>query len=363
VRVIITPYFRSNPYSQLLAQSLEEIGVEVILYQPGPFLPLWQAVHKHGKPDIIHLQRQHTFFRKNTIFFTFLSTFAFWIQWLTLRMIGVKFVWTVHNLVNHEKHWSKWELFWSRMLAHSVDGVVVHCQAAVPIVAEAYDIDPEHIWVTPLGHYAGWYSPAVTKQEARQKLGLPVTGRVLLFFGLVRDYKGVDILIKAFKELEETDIALFLVGQPQPPALAETLVGQIAADKRIRANLEFVSDDLLVRYLSACDLVVLPYRDILTSSAIMMAASYGRPIVTPRIACMGEIPPDAGILYDPNECEESKPLLEALQKALVMPLEEMGYAAKAYADQFPWFLTAQKTKALYLWLLREKEFHNIPSVQ
>lgn len=347
IRVIITPYDGdANPYLKLLATSLETAGLQVSLawlYH----LPLWSAVLKCGWPDVIHLQWHHRYFTVRKwpwVGWAILRTVLFYLQWLTLYLLGVRFVWTVHNIVNHEKHQAGWELLACRLLSRLADSIIVHCAAARPVVAAAYRVAPERLCVVPIGHYVDWYPPAPAREEARRTLGLPDDVRVFLFYGLIRKYKGLDRLLEAFADLQEEKTRLILVGKPFSESLGHLLSVQAASDPRVMVHFEFITNDHLITYLSACDLVVLPYVDSLASSAAVLAASYGRPVLAPRRGCMGELPAEAAILYDP---EMPDGLQMALEHALSAPLMAMGSAAKSYIEQFPWSLVAARTLMVY----------------
>lgn len=333
-----------NPYLQLLTRALEAEGVRVHLGELHRFATLWRAVLKHGKPDLIHLQWQHPLFTARSLPLAMARTLELFLQWFTLRLVGVRFVWTVHNVVGHERRLSTWELRACRILARAVDRIVVHCAAAVPIVASAYRMSAEQIAVVPHGHYGDWYPQLLGKTEAREILDLPDTARVFLYFGLVREYKGLDRLLEAFACLKTEDVRLILAGQAFLESLSHALTAQAAADPRVEARFEFLPDDLLITYLSACDLVVLPYRDILISGSAILAAQCARPILAPSVGCLREFPAEASIQYNP---EAEGALTQALEQALSAPLESMGLAAKEYVEQFPWSLAAQRMLAIY----------------
>jgi glycosyltransferase involved in cell wall biosynthesis len=164
-------------------------------------------------------------------------------------------------------------------------------------------------------------------------LGLSNTDRVFLFFGQIRQYKGIDKLLAEFGSILAQDIRLVLAGEPRPRTLFEEVKAQAETDSRVITQLEFVDDDRLVAHICACDMVVLPYRDSLTSGAAILAASYARPILMPRLGCVQEFPATATILYEP---EDDHGLRRAFESALSAPLSEMGDFAKRYIEQFPW---------------------------
>ena len=351
MKVVFTLSGTGNPYLQLLTNALEAVGVEIDSTQPGRFF-LWRYVFRHGRPDIFHLQWHHNFFIATQLPHSLLRSIQFFMQVLTLKLLGTRFVWTIHNIVNHERRQTAWELQMCRLLARLVDGLIVHCPAAIPVVTTAYQIKPERLHVVPLGHYAACYPPALDRKEARQLLDLPADEtRLFLFFGQVRQYKGLEHLISAFTNLQSEQVRLIITGKPYPLDLGRTLSAQADQDPRIIINFDFIPEDRLIAYLSACDLVVLPYRDLLTSSAAIMAASYSRPILIPELGCMNEFPPETAIKYNPDL---PKGLQMALETGLSAPLQEMGVAAKGYADQFPWSLVASRAIRVYRSILKEQ---------
>ncbi|HID52622.1 MAG TPA: glycosyltransferase [Anaerolineae bacterium] len=359
MKVILTAYQgKSNPYIQLLTDSLTAQGVQAGLAYPGNWT-LRKAVQAHGRPDIVHIQWQHPLFLASRLDKTIVRTILFFWQWLTLRLQGVRFVWTVHETLHFGTRRAGWEMVASRLLARLVDRIIVHCETAVPLVADAFQIDPARLSVVPHGHYEGYYPLAPTQTAARSELDLSPDARVILFFGHIRPYKGIDKLVETFTQLEAADARLLLLGEPHAsaPWLARQLAEQVAADARIITRFEYIPDDELITYLAACDVVALPYTDSLTSGAAILAGSYGRPILAPKLGCMGEFPADAAILYDPAAPDG---LAQAVARALDAPLAEMGRAARQYWLQFPWSLVAAETRRVYERVLR-RERHLQPS--
>jgi glycosyltransferase involved in cell wall biosynthesis len=82
---------------------------------------------------------------------------------------------------------------------------------------------------------------------------------------------------------------LLVVGRPDPPALEEQLRRLAAADERVRLHLRFLDDEDLQYYLNATDLVVLPYRQVLNSGSALLALSFDRPVLVPRLGALEEL--------------------------------------------------------------------------
>jgi beta-1,4-mannosyltransferase len=332
-----------NPYVRLLVEALEGSDAEVRFGRSGR-LYLWQSVKSSGRPDVVHLQWQHKYFTGKSTLDAMRRSLQFFIQLLGLRLVGVPFVWTVHNIVNHEKKQGRWELLMCRLLARSVNALIVHCDSAVPVVAAAYSVHPRRIRVIPHGNYIGSYPVPRGRVAARAKHDFDKEARIFLFFGQVRGYKGVNELLEAFEALPSPGVRLVVAGQLKAGDSEGQVLERVERDPRVTAMFGFIPDEDLIDYICACDVVVLPYRQSLTSGAAILAASYGRPILAPRIGCMQEFPPEAAILFDPDDPDG---LGNALQHAMSASLDDMGEAARAYIQQFPWSLVGARTADLY----------------
>jgi Glycosyltransferase len=121
------------------------------------------------------------------------------------------------------------------------------------------------------GHYRDWFS--------RHPLPSSVPGQ-LLFFGLLRPYKGLTELIPAFEDSRDA-AGLRICGRPTDPALAAELEALAAADQRIGLELRFLDEPELVAAIGAAGLVVLPYREMYNSGSLLAALSLDRPVLVP----------------------------------------------------------------------------------
>ena len=135
---------------------------------------------------------------------------------------------------------------------------------------------------------------------ARRDLGLAADDDVLLFTGSLRRYKGLDALIGAFERMlpAHPSLRLVLAGatrEEDPP-----LLERVAATARDRILLvdRFLDNDELQLYFRAADAGVYPYDEVLTSGSIMLAQSFGLPVVAPDFGMISEAVGEAGVLYD-----------------------------------------------------------------
>jgi beta-1,4-mannosyltransferase len=233
---------------------------------------------------------------------TWANLLRFLIFMLALRLRGAKIVWTAHNLYPHDGGRAE--------LAHRVGRyivvklasfVAVHGQGSAARVGEEFGVAPSKLLLLEHGNWVGFHVNTVTRQFARARLGMPQEAFIFLFIGICKPYKNLESLVRSHAAMQD-DSLLWIVGQFQSKAYyAQVAQAALAAADRSTIRNEFVAPHDLQLYLNACDAVVLAYQEILTSGAAMLALSFGRPVVAPRLGTLEElVTDDCGVLYDPR---------------------------------------------------------------
>jgi glycosyltransferase involved in cell wall biosynthesis len=266
-------------------------------------------------------------------------------QWLSVEQIDRWLlpgkrprVLTAHNVVAHEQRAGQESA--RRRLLRAMDAVVVHSQHGADQAARL-GADPARVHVIP--HGALDY---LTRQPGEaplpDELGA-VEGPVVLFFGLIRDYKGVDVLLRAWRSVPDAE--LWIVGAPRVDL--EPL--RAAAPERVRFVPRFVDDLELPAYFRRADVVALPYRAADQSGVFATGLAFGKAMVVSDVGGFGE--PGVARMVPPGD-EEA--LAEALRELLSDPAARADLAAKAAsaaAGDYSWDAVAQRTVALYRQLL------------
>ena len=196
-------------------------------------------------------------------------------------------VFVCHNVFPHERHW------WDRPLAHLAlsrgDQFIVHSQQDADHLLSLFPIAKYS--VSPLPTFGIGGGDTVSKDVARQQLGLLLDQPVLLFFGFVRPYKGLDVLLDAMPLVMD-----------QLPTAHLLIVGEMWKDKTeylaqierlgIADNLtivdQYVPNEELGLYFGAADVVVLPYRSATQSAVVQLAFAYGKPVITTNVGGLAE---------------------------------------------------------------------------
>ena len=273
-------------------------------------------------------------------------------QWLPIPRLDQRLLAPVHPRV-FTMHWRLPEAG-SRVagtlrdLLARMDAVIVHTEHGAGRLSVDFGVDPAKLAVIP--HGALDY---LTRQQDEQPLPQElqgVEGPVILAFGLVRPYKGTDVLLRAFRELEGAE--LWVVGMPRMPM--EPL-RELAAEAggRVRFIDRFVTDPEIPAFMRRADLVVLPYRNIEQSGVLYTALAFGRPLVLSAVGGFPEIAAQGAARTVPPE--DPAALASALAELLADRVERERLAAGALtAAQGPysWDRIGRDTAALYRRLLR-----------
>jgi glycosyltransferase involved in cell wall biosynthesis len=228
------------------------------------------------------------------------SFWALHTGWLARRLAtSRRVIFLCHNVIPHENRFFDEPL--TRLALRPGAGFIVHSQddreSLLRILPQAKVVRREHP-VFPLD------AASVGRQEARHRLA--ITGRMLLFFGFVRPYKGLDLAIEALASLgsDFDDLILWVAGEfweDQNRYLQ--LIDRLGLSGRVRLEAGFLPESDLAVRLAACDGVILPYRSATGSGVLGSAYASGRPVIATRTGCFKEmvIPGSTGVLCDPGD--------------------------------------------------------------
>lgn len=356
MKVLFIPYSEEgNPYQKLLVSSLSKLGVETKLGEGLSFFPFLRPVIHNWKPDIVHTMWTNIFFLSDSKLETLVKLISFIIEVLIVKSLGIKIVWTVHNKYNHEKKHLKFDILSRIFLSRICNFIEVKCECAKNEIIKLYRINSESkINIVPHGNYIGIYPNKMGRDEFRNQLGFHSDDFVFLYVGSIRPYKGVIKLIEEFSKLTHPKAKLLIAGSPRDAQMRNGIWDKCKRRENIRTAFEFIPDNELSVYMNAADLVVLPYQDILTSSAVILAMSFSKPVIAPAMGCIPEVLDDKGsFLYNPTEKEG---LLKAMKQAFGAEITKMGKHNFKLAQQLGWHNIAQKTYEIYQKCLKNENF-------
>lgn len=162
------------------------------------------------------------------------------------------------------------------------------------------------------------YGNAVSKEEACKKLGLNPSEKYILFFGFIRKYKGLDILLDAMKDerIKQAGIKLIVAGEYYGDG--DSYLQQIQNNgigESVKLFTEFIPNDEIKYYFSATDLVVQPYRTATQSGITQVAYHFEKPMVVTNVGGLSEVVPDGkvGFVTEPDAAQIATAILKFYQ--------------------------------------------------
>lgn len=215
---------------------------------------------------------------------------------------GMRRIAILDNLVPHEKR--PGDSMFARYFVGSVDGMVAMSRS---VLADADLFDPKRrkartFCPHPLYDH---YGETLTRQEALGQLGLREGQRYVLFFGFIRDYKGLDLLLQAMADerMEPLGVKLIVAGEfygdPKP---YHDLIARLDLSSRVAMHTDFIPDHEVNRYFCAADLVAQPYKTATQSGVTQIAFHFERPMLVTNVGGLPEIVPDGkvGFVVEPQ---------------------------------------------------------------
>ena len=212
------------------------------------------------------------------------------------RRCNARCIGLIHNMIPHEK--SVLDKMFAPYFVKAMDGFVALSQSVLDDVA-SLDKQGKPKCMVPHPLY-DHYGEIMKRNEALKHLDLDPNYRYCLFFGLVRAYKGLDLLIDAFADerLRKNDVKLIVAGEfydDEKPYL-EQIKKHNLEDFIIIEN-QYISDDNVKYYFNVADIVVQPYKSATQSGVTQIAYHFEKPMLVTNVGGLGEIIPDGKVGY------------------------------------------------------------------
>jgi glycosyltransferase involved in cell wall biosynthesis len=214
------------------------------------------------------------------------------------------------NIIPHEKR--PGDKFLSSYFVKPVDGFIAMSDQVMNDLAGFDAAKPRKFCPHPLYDHFGALEP---KSAARKKLGLEEKSEYLLFFGFIRDYKGLDLLLEAMADqrIKEQNIKLLVAGEfyTDSKPYFDIIEKHNLQDIVVMSN-DFIPDSRVADYFNAADLVVQPYKDATQSGVTQIAYHFEKPMITTNVGGLAEIVPDGkvGYVIEPDVAEIAEAILK-----------------------------------------------------
>ena len=264
-------------------------------------------------------------------------------QWLPVQALDAHLlprtrprVITAHDVLPREPR--PGQLRGQRRLYERMDAVVVHSEHGRRRLVDEAGVPPDKVEVIPHGAFVH-----LTERSGPLPPELADTDRpVVLFFGLLRPYKGLDVLLDAWRRLD-ADAELWIVGMPRMDVSG-------IHGRGVRTALRFVSAGELAGAFRAASLVVLPYRELDQSGVLFTALAFGKPLVLSDVGGFPEV--EAAEHVPAGEVEPLHAALAGLVDDPERRAQLAAASARAAAEHYGWDAIAKRHLALYEQLRR-----------
>lgn len=226
----------------------------------------------------------------------------------------------IHNMIPHEPNML--DKLFPGYFVKAMDGFTTLSQAVIKDIEKFDHKGKPKSWAPhPIYDH---YGELIDKSEARKELGLDENGRYVLFFGFIRDYKGLDLLIDAFGDprLQDTGARLLVAGEfygdPKP---YHDRISSLDINDIVVLHNDYIPDSKVNLYFRACDIVAQPYKTATQSGVTQVAFHFEKPMLVTNVGGLPEIVPDGKIGYvvEPN----AQDIADALVRYYVENREEV----------------------------------------
>jgi glycosyltransferase involved in cell wall biosynthesis len=270
---------------------------------------------------------------------------SFWTpQFFTIAVFARLFTKTeilflCHNVVEHES--SLWKKLATKLTFLFADRFVTHSKDETD---NLYQLLGKSIRVTTAFHptYADLSKSVVSKESAKKQLGL--SGTVLLFFGFVREYKGLAILLKALPDvIRHKNVTLLVAGEFwSDKKIYLDLIKDLGIADVVRIEDKYVPNEEISTYFAAADLVVQPYLSVSGSGVCQLAYGLGRPVIATDVGSLCEVIQDRinGRIVPPKDAKAlAQAIVESLQP---QHIEFFTVNSVKTRDKFSWKTYTEK---------------------
>jgi glycosyltransferase involved in cell wall biosynthesis len=254
---------------------------------------------------------------------------------LCFRVLSQRYIYTVHNVLPHSRQHSRLFRRIYRLVYQIPDLLLVTTQRAKRQLIDEFSVPESKIEVMSIGLNEEMPTTSLTRAQARQRLGFGLDERLILFFGKMDEYKGLDLLMDAFEQLNLPQTTLLAAGSFRSEEYRKKIHAAVASARHpqaIRLQEGHIPNAEVEIYFKAADALCLPYRNIYQSGVVFLALSFGIPVVATDVGSLREfVDEKSGLITRTNDAAG---LAEALRAYFADPGQfnrrEIADGAKKY---------------------------------
>lgn len=287
---------------------------------------------------------------------------------LYYRLLGKKLVLTVHNVNAGQRdasdsRWNRMTLLIQYRLVHHL---FVHTDLMKRQLADGYNVPESRISVIPFGLNETVPVTDLTRHGARARLGIRAESPVLLFFGNIAPYKGVEYLVQCMPEVlrEFPDVVLVIAGRPKGQEgywnRIASQIDDMGIGKHVYQHIEYIADEDTEVYFKAADALVLPYTEVFQSGVLVLGYSFGLMVIASDVGSLKDDVMEGvtGYVCTPRDARSLAAAVMRFCNHWSSPVEESHrkYIRDWAASRYSWAVVGARTVSVYRQLLaREME--------
>jgi len=279
---------------------------------------------------------------------------------LYYKLMGKRIVFTAHNINDKERDGgdSIFNRLTLRFLYSVVDHIFVHTNKMRQKLVADYAIDEKKITVIPFGINNHVPNSTLTCAAARRILGIEDGRKIMLFFGRIAKYKGLDRLIEAHRELVQRnqDVTLLIAGNIKAGHDSywrgiQAAINNYGLQNHIIRHIEYIPDEKIEIYCKAADVLILPYRNIFQTGVLFLSYNFGLPAIATDVGSLREeiIEGKTGYICKPDDVKDmANCIAQYFSSDLYDNLSENRLKIIEYAhDKYSWAKISEVTRAVY----------------
>lgn len=355
-KVLAWPAYKNkiqNPYNTLLYEQIAAEGnwsVEEFIPRPGIMSGLPDIFHIHWPEEVIW----NRFSNMSILFLRFYTSYILSLM-KKVRASGGAVVWTLHNLEPHEAYSGKRGEIWSEFFGEFKKNVdlVLSLSEEAKRLGQGFHSELETLpfAITPLPHFRSSYPSAISRNDAKEKLGIDDGSFLISVIGQIRKYKGVLEIARCFQKAAKSDEYLYIAGSCVDEEDSMILDELSASCDNIRFYNKHLDLPEMRDAVCASNVCFFNYKKILNSASVLLSLSYDRPYISPKLGSIPEVSSlvgsDWATMFEGN-------LTSEILRNCLDNVRETSVSGEAPIDQFSPEVVARLTVAAYESVLSEK---------
>jgi len=295
----------------------------------------------HAKFSGVKICHFHLFHVNILVLFDFVLT----------KILGMKVVYTIHDIVSFEN--KKSNNRWSNWIYMKSDKILTHNSFSKKIFDNYYTAPKYGVDIIPHGNYIPFLHIQKDKNKSRDRLSIPKDRTVLLFFGMIKKVKGLEVLLESLNNVvdKNPNVLLVIAGRTWENDFSyyQEIIDKNSLSDFCLIHNKFIPHDDVKHYYAASDLVVLPYKRIYQSGVLMMSLSYEKAVLVSDLEPLTDLikDDDTGFVFKSGDHYSLSSKLNNIlsDKDNLEHIRKKGF--KLIKKKYDWFEIGKQTKKSY----------------